>query len=651
MRSPALLCAAALCASAIVAPEQTAPETQSQPIFRLGIELVQLDVVVVDQEGHAVRGLRREDFTVLDRQQRRPIVNFEEISHTYRADADPVPPAAVPRDVATNSTPQASRLVVLLVDDSVPDDRMETVKDIAREVVTTLGSDASLAFLTPSYARKVEVTEDLASVLREIDKIPSRTAKSPRVGRTNRLETGTCAFGVLRRIADALRTDDRQRKAIVYISPFCSADFKELVRTMEVGTTRSGGDAIEAIEALRKSNVAVYTIDPRGPADYSLGNFDMPDIVATQGNRGTEAWRKQCVTKSCDPVLQSQDNQRAFTAASGGFAITDTNEIPAGISQILDDFGHYYLLGFEASDFNDHAYRPVEVSVNRPGVTLRYRRGYQVGTAPASPVQTDPMVAMSTGVLPRTDLPLRLLTLPRPARGKTTPVVVALQVGQVPVPATGALGEHLDITVLAANLQNAKVAGEFLRPREVRLARPPGGAPASGDYQVVTTVDLPPGTYQLRVSAKSATLDKGGSVYGALDVPDYGKTPLSVGALVLGYADAARHPVLATLMDAGALPFEPVLDRVFARTDELRLFCQIWRRAGGAPTVSAWADLFDAQGQRVARFDAQPKGAGQVANLDVDLVLASLARGAYELRVTATDGTHTDSRSIGLAIK
>jgi len=126
---------------------------------------------------------------------------------------------------------------------------------------------------------------------------------------------------------------------------------------------------------------------------------------------------------------------------------------------------------------------------------------------------------------------------------------------------------------------------------------------------------------------------------------------LSVGALVLGYADSTHHPVSTTLMDPGALPFEPVLDRVFTRTDVLRLFCQIWRRDGGATNITTSAELLNAQGRVVATFDDQPKGSGQLANLDVDLVLASLARGAYQLRVTATDGTNTDARSIGLAVK
>lgn len=652
MRWPVLLCTAVASASVIVVGQQTTTGTQSRPVFRTGVEIVQVDVVVTDQNGHAVHGLRREDFTVLDRKQPRALVNFEEISRTYTASSDPEPLATVPRDVATNTTPRASRLVVLVVDDAVPDDRLEKVKDIAKEVVTTFGSDASLAFLTRSYAHKVEVTEDQASVLREIDGMSSRSAQSPKVARTKRNETTLCPWDVIPQVAEMLRTDDSQRKAIVYISPFCSGGLKEVVQMMEGGTTNLGWETIAAIEALRKANVALYTIDPRGPADYSLGNFDMPDIVTTSGNRGTEAWRTQCVTRSCDPVLQSQDNQRAFTAATGGFAITNTNEIPAGISQILDDFGHYYLLGFEAGDFTDRAYRPVEVAVNRPGLTLRYRRGYQLGPAPASRSKTDPMVAMSTGVLPRTDLPLRLLAVARPSKGKTISLVVALQVGTLSVPAEGSLRESLDITVLAASLQNSKVVGEFLRPRQLQFAPWPGGRSQEPlDYQVVTTVELPPGKYQLRVSAKSAALDKGGSVYGAIDVPNYSKTPLSVGGLVLGYSDPKHHPVSTTLMDPGALPFEPVLDRVFARTDILRLFCQIWRRDGGATSTTTWAELLDAGRHVVARFEGQPKGSGQLANLDVDLVLASLARGAYQLRVTATDGANTDSRSIGLAIK
>jgi hypothetical protein len=212
----------------------------------------------------------------------------------------------------------------------------------------------------------------------------------------------------------------------------------------------------------------------------------------------------------------------------------------------------------------------------------------------------------------------------------------------------------IDVTVLAVNLDTTKVAGEFLRPRQVLLVpRSREGVQQKLDYQVVTTVDLRPGKYQLRVSAKSARLGKAGSVYDVVDVPDYTKTPISIGALVLGYADPTHRPVSATPIDADTLPFEPALDRAFARADALRLFCEIWRR-DSSKTTTTRAELLDAQGQLISTMDGQQPASrpgGPLANLDVTLELASLPPGVYQLRVTATDGTNTDAQRLGLVVR
>src|SRR4029079_18941843 len=80
MRWLVLLCAVVGTASVLVVGQQPTTGTQSRPVFRTGVEMVRIDVVVTDQDGHAVHGLRREDFTVLDRKRPRTIVNFEEIS-------------------------------------------------------------------------------------------------------------------------------------------------------------------------------------------------------------------------------------------------------------------------------------------------------------------------------------------------------------------------------------------------------------------------------------------------------------------------------------------------------------------------------------------------------------------------------------------
>jgi hypothetical protein len=71
---------------AAVAAQQLPP-----PTFRATVDLVRLDVVVVDSEGHAVHGLAREDFEVLDRGRPQRLAAFDEISHE-RAGSLAAPP-------------------------------------------------------------------------------------------------------------------------------------------------------------------------------------------------------------------------------------------------------------------------------------------------------------------------------------------------------------------------------------------------------------------------------------------------------------------------------------------------------------------------------------------------------------------------------
>src|SRR5215467_11663183 len=67
----AIVCAAVFGAAAI-GGQQSAPQTPPQtptppPVFRAGVDLIQLDVTVVDASGRPVHGLTRDDFTLIDR--------------------------------------------------------------------------------------------------------------------------------------------------------------------------------------------------------------------------------------------------------------------------------------------------------------------------------------------------------------------------------------------------------------------------------------------------------------------------------------------------------------------------------------------------------------------------------------------------------
>src|SRR3954451_12521249 len=90
----------------LFAQQQPVPQAPP-PTFRGGVDVVQLDVSVLDQQRHAVTGLQPSDFTVLEGGKRRPIVAFVPV-----ALADAPPPAgqaAWVRDVSSDVTTNAVR--------------------------------------------------------------------------------------------------------------------------------------------------------------------------------------------------------------------------------------------------------------------------------------------------------------------------------------------------------------------------------------------------------------------------------------------------------------------------------------------------------------------------------------------------------------
>src|ERR1700719_1492974 len=70
-----------LAATAALVGQQSAP-SQDVPLFRTGVNLVLVDVVVRDRSGAVVKGLKTEDFELLEEGVRQQILTFayEEIA-------------------------------------------------------------------------------------------------------------------------------------------------------------------------------------------------------------------------------------------------------------------------------------------------------------------------------------------------------------------------------------------------------------------------------------------------------------------------------------------------------------------------------------------------------------------------------------------
>ena len=676
-------------------------QQKPQATFKSSIELVNVDVVVVDKDGNAVRGLAQKNFALTDRKKPQDIATFEEVSHERVVSAAPAAslPPTVRMDVVSNTSTQADRLVMIVIDDlHIWKGRTDKAKELARDVVTKLGAQSSMALLFTSGEHSTQVTQDRSALLTAVETLtgrqswrrPHQAIDSQRAGAISAdgdslaaldtvgksqetslqdFEDNMRQFTTLQDAAKMLRGEDQRRKAFVLITEGINKELNGIFDSAMTPCEMSMSAACyhdralrDMMEQLRRANVATYAIDPRGrikPEDMQLELHPAP-----LGGDAVFRWD--------NPIRRAQDGLGFLAEASGGFAVTDTDDLTGGLQHIIEDIDHYYLLGFYPSDpGGGDKYRPLAVTVaGHPEYTLRFRHGYLPGTAKPPEKNKDPLVALAAGVMPKADLPLRLTALPLVGKGKTSSVAVALEV----TAPTGAmkdadskLRDDVTYSVLVVDDKKAKVTQRDGRAAKLALsARDSTGAmPDSVTYQIPFTLDLEPGRYQLRASAMSKKLDRGGSVYLDITVPDFSKTPLALSGMALGYADGAHVPVGRTVAPAlpsgrGAaprppvvvperLPFEPSLNREFTSADALRAYFEVARK-DRASTVRMTMMVLDAGNHTVMALDRAVMP-GEPGRVDLRIPLAPLGPGAYRIRVVATDGHTVAQTETGIVVK
>ncbi|HEX6323145.1 MAG TPA: VWA domain-containing protein [Vicinamibacterales bacterium] len=695
-RRAALLTTAAVCLSlAAAGAQQQQRSSQTQPTFRTDVELVQVDVIVLDEQGRHVRGLKAADFVLEDRGRTQAIAAFEEAAHARpaRSAGDAPPPRnAVPLDVSSNQTAAAGRLVVVVVDDlHIWRGRTETAKEIARGILDRLGRDASMAILFTSGDRSTHVTEDRAILLRAVETLRGRkgvrrpTAAVDKQGMAagggegRSLEEIAAAQGVsvqdffdnmaqYKALEDAARLlgqGDARRKAFVLISegiaknptgifgsmsetPQAPAGGAEYAATADAAATivppataHHDLALLDMMEAMHRSNVATYAIDPRGEVTSQELALELhPEPVD-----GDPVFRWH------NPLRQAQDGLSTIAEASGGFAIVNTDDFIGGVERILDDLDHYYLLGFYPPDPNRRGYRRLHVSVpGHPEWTVRFRRGYRTGDKKATGKDQSPLVALSAGVLPRTDLGLRVGAVALAIESaRETRIALTLEVSAHRATledADGRLRDELTYDVLAVDEKRKVVKRAGGLKARATLSRAGGAAsPEIATYQIADTIALPPGAYQLRVSAESVRLKKGGSVYLHVDVPDFTREGVTIGGIAIGYANGGRVPE-ATAAARPSLPFPATLDRAFAATDMLRLYFEVAAHGKGVPLPGRLEVLTSDGATLRSSIDFVADERGRVT---LTLPLSNLDAGAYILRATA--GPDGPTRDVGVTVR
>lgn len=671
-----------------------------QTSFQSKVELVNVDAVVVDKDGRAVRGLTAKDFALTDRKRPQKVATFEEISHEREVSADASPDVVAPppilHDVASNVLGKSDRLVVLVIDDlHIWQGRTDKTKELARDVINKLGKQASMAVLFTSGYHSTQLMQDRSHLLAVIDGMKARQSfrrphqaidnqkaayvdpEAPAEQKFAAIEDAQMVslqefgdnmqqFKTMQDAAAMLQPEDQRRKTFVMISEGlqksmagvfdASGDPTEMLT--KDGVLKSYGYHNAALrdmmKAMWRASVAIYALDPRGKVETQqliLEAWPPLGCAACSATPGGD----DGPGRRGNPVRIAQDALVDMAAASGGFAVTNSNDFSDGIDRIVEEIDHYYLLGFYPPDPRGDDYHQLGVTViGHPEYTVRHRLGYMFGKADAKPKNKDPLVELAAGVMPISDLPLRLTALPLVGAGKLSTVAVALE---VTAPTAGmksgdaAVSDDVSYSLLVVDDKKARVTSRVGNAARVNIeGREGSGAmPDSVTYQVPLTIELAPGRYQLRASAASKRLGTGGSVFYDVTVPDYSMSPLLLSGVALGYASGPRVPVGRTTTSAAALPFSPTLDREFAYTDTLRVFFVVSRQ-NLQSNVALTIAVVDAENSPLLALD-RVVAPGAPNNVDVELPLKTLGPGTYRLRVTATDSRNVARTETAIVIK
>ena len=609
--------------------------------FKTEIAYVEVSARVLDDQGNFVAGLTKDDCRVFEDGKAQTIDAFSLVRIPIdRAETPSFVERPVEPDAVANTPAPDGRLYVFALDELHTDPlRSQRVKDAARRFIEEdlAANDLAAVSIIGNSLASQELTGNRGRLLAAVDKFvgqkptdatlvkiqeynrlvsinaidPGGDVSDPYV--QERIQNSRRMFRALTRMADWMGAIRGRRKTLIYISEGVGFDLRDTFRDLngasgpqKVNALHVYNDTRAVIEAATRSNVNIYSIDPRGVgagADVLIEARSAADagnpVSADDPRRGNgqSNLRTDLAGQSINNELQTaQDGLRMLSEQTGGFAILNTADLETGLARIVDENSAYYIVGYRSTnDRRDGKFRTIDVRLpNRAGLMVRARRGYLApsGKSESAAIGTDktPNASAQLRELLRSPVPMSgvsvsatAATFRGQARNGTVVVAVEARAGDLKFTEkggrfTGRLSVGLAALDYDGNLRaSAAPTLDFgLKPETYqRIAK-------EGNVRLVSQLALPPGRYQLRAALLDDVAGNGGSVQYDLDVPDFSKAALSLSGVMLTSAQASAAPTVADSLVDPRLP-EPTSIRQFGSSDELGVYVEVYDNVPGPP--------------------------------------------------------------------
>jgi VWFA-related protein len=452
---------------------------QQQPVFRAGVELVQIDAVVTDRRDLPVSGLTEADFSIFENGRQQTIAFFRPVSISPATRT--LDPKATPSAFVTNDAPLNRRLFVLVVDTlHIRPVDMTRARQLVSGLLQGLSPNDQVALVTtgPSEA-SVDLTADPVLQARAVAQLGLNVGTP--WGFTARPGQDV-NFDILENVTESLARSRHVRRVVVYISP---ATPFELTWLDTRGTLKMLRDGFSrTLESARRANVAVYAINPLGLDAFDVG--------------GTAA-----------------DMQESFARESGGRGFGRWSDYRSVVRQVLADNANFYVMTYYRDPSAPRDSEPsIDVRPTKPDLRVRARKGYV-----ADPSADPAGIMLSTALaepLPLDGLQLRASVIPgAPTTSGRVATDLTLEVIYPTEPGAARVTDELEFGVLAIDY-DARVLATRGRTLPVNIA----STGAETRYVIRDVVDLPHGPAVVRVGVSSKMLGRVATVHVPVRIPN-----------------------------------------------------------------------------------------------------------------------------------
>jgi VWFA-related protein len=595
-----------LCVAGAILRAGQAPQT---PTFRVAVDYVEVDVLVTDGQGNYVRDLKKEDFQIFEDGKAQTLSNFVPVVIPVERSEQALFTAGKPidPDVQSNERGFAGRVYVMVLDSAHTLPQNTNLMRLAAKkfINEKLGSNDLMAVVfargaaggtndgqefTSSKRRltaavdKFRGTEPRSATLNKQDDIVNNAAQRAAtrsgggtppdpvdIDAKEREFNARAVLEELTAVADWFSVVHGRKKSILYFSEGISYDVNDVF-------ANSGNNAAAMIQlrmqdlvrATTKANASIYAIDPRGLQGLSDASIELQSVDDPAGldERSLSAESRL-----------ARESLQAFAAETGGFAVVNTNRLANAFDRIVDENSSYYVLAYyPPNPKRDGKYHNINVRVTRPGLTVRFRKGYANPTGkppvpPKSDISPELLEALQSPI-PMSGLGMKVFAAPFKGTAPNASVLMGLELRGKDL-ATAANGK-IDLAYSMVDVKGKMKASSHdtltlnLRPETKTRVEQNG-------LRMLSRMNVPPGHYQLRVAAYDAGSGAVGAVLYDLDVPDFSKDRIAMSGLVLASAVSSAMPTAKPDEELRQLlPGPPAATRTFAQNEQVALFTDVY---------------------------------------------------------------------------